>query len=129
MTEAEAELLTESIEQGQVVYAENCVVCHGADGQGISAYPGLANEGVRSIDYDDIFKVIERGRYNTAMAATVGLPVAIISRMILEEEIRMTGVQLPIHREIYGPVLEELKTHGISFREEEVEMPMDSESL
>jgi mono/diheme cytochrome c family protein len=69
MVNAQASLLTASIEHGQVVYAENCVVCHGPDGQGISAYPGLANEGVQSMDYDTLFKVIERGRYDTAMAA------------------------------------------------------------
>ena len=69
MAQAETNLLTESIAQGEVTYAQNCVVCHGAAGQGISAYPALANEGVRSMDYDTIFKVIERGRYNTAMAA------------------------------------------------------------
>ena len=33
MARAESELLATSIEQGQVIYAENCVVCHGAAGQ------------------------------------------------------------------------------------------------
>lgn len=89
ITEAEAELLTESIEQGQVVYAENCVVCHGADGQGISAYPGLANEGVRTMDYDDIFKVIERGRYNTAMAAWGVKEGGVLNDMQLDQLIAM----------------------------------------
>ena len=68
MARAQENLLVESIEQGQVIYAENCVVCHGAAGAGISAYPALANQGVRDMDYDTIFKVIQRGRYNTAMA-------------------------------------------------------------
>ena len=68
MARAQENLLGESIEQGQVIYAENCVVCHGAAGAGISAYPALDNQGVRDMDYDTIFKVIERGRYNTAMA-------------------------------------------------------------
>jgi len=69
MINAQASLLATSIEHGQVVYAENCVVCHGTDGEGIGAYPSLANEGVQSMDYDILFKVIERGRYDTAMAA------------------------------------------------------------
>jgi cbb3-type cytochrome c oxidase subunit III len=69
MTQAQAQLLAESIDQGQIIYAENCVVCHGLDGQGISAYPGLDNEGLRNMDYDSIFKTIDRGRYDTAMAA------------------------------------------------------------
>lgn len=68
MAHAQTELLADSIAMGEEIYAENCVVCHGSDGQGISAYPGLANEGVQTMDYDSIFKVIERGRYDTAMA-------------------------------------------------------------
>ncbi len=69
MANTQEKLLAESIEHGQVIFAENCVVCHGKDGQGIGAYPGLDNEGVRSMDYDTIFKVVDRGRYDTAMAA------------------------------------------------------------
>ena len=69
MAQAQVELLTESIERGEVIYAQNCVICHGIDGQGIGAYPGLDNDGVRSMEYDDLFKTIERGRYDTAMAA------------------------------------------------------------
>ncbi|MCB0020277.1 MAG: c-type cytochrome [Anaerolineales bacterium] len=68
MTRAQAQLLAESVEQGEVIYAENCVVCHGTAGEGISAYPALDNDGVRQMEYSDIFKVIERGRYDTAMA-------------------------------------------------------------
>ena len=69
MAGAQATLLHESIKEGEVSYAENCVVCHGTTGEGIGTYPGLNNEGVQQMDYDTIFKVIERGRYDTAMAA------------------------------------------------------------
>lgn len=69
MDAAQTRLLTESVEQGEMIYAENCVVCHGADGQGIGTYPGLSHEGVRAMDYETLFKTIERGRYGTAMAA------------------------------------------------------------
>jgi cbb3-type cytochrome c oxidase subunit III len=69
MTMAQDGLLAVSIEHGQVIYAENCVVCHGTAGQGIAAYPGLDNDGIRTMAYDALRKVIERGRYNTAMAA------------------------------------------------------------
>jgi cbb3-type cytochrome c oxidase subunit III len=68
MAQAQTDLLAHSIDQGEIIYAENCVVCHGIDGLGIGAYPGLDNDGVRGMDYDTIFKTIERGRYNTAMA-------------------------------------------------------------
>lgn len=68
-------------------------------------------------------------RYNTAMAATVGLPVAITAKLILEGRVNLTGVQLPIMKEVYEPVLRELESFGISFVEEEVSMPLDTASL
>ncbi|MEZ5069391.1 MAG: saccharopine dehydrogenase C-terminal domain-containing protein [Bacteroidales bacterium] len=58
----------------------------------------------------------------TAMAMTVGLPLAITARLILEKRYRGTGVRLPIVPEVYNPVLEELETYGIRFQEEEVEI-------
>jgi len=54
---------------------------------------------------------------NTAMAKTVGLPLAIATRMILEEKITERGVLLPLSRDIYKPVLSELANNGIVFNE------------
>jgi len=56
----------------------------------------------------------------TAMAKTVGLPLAIAALKILRGEIRKTGVLLPIYPEIYEPVLKELEKFGIIFYEKEV---------
>lgn len=56
----------------------------------------------------------------TAMSETVGLPVAICAKMILNNTITSKGVHLPITKEIYEPVLDELKEHGIRFIEQEV---------
>ena len=56
----------------------------------------------------------------TAMAKTVGLPVAIATLKILNEEITTPGVQLPTIREIYEPILKELENYGIHFKEKEV---------
>lgn len=53
----------------------------------------------------------------TAMAKTVGLPVAIATLKILKEEIKTFGVLRPIQPEIYTPILEELKAFGIHFNE------------
>jgi saccharopine dehydrogenase-like NADP-dependent oxidoreductase len=53
----------------------------------------------------------------TAMAKTVGLPVAIAAKNILNGEIKIRGVQLPVQKEIYEPLLKELETFGIKFRE------------
>lgn len=58
----------------------------------------------------------EDARY-TAMAKTVGLPLAIAARLILNGKIKMTGVRIPVQKEIYLPILEELKSLGISFNE------------
>jgi len=56
----------------------------------------------------------------TAMAKTVGLPVAIASLAILNGKIKTYGVQIPIKQEIYEPILEELKKLGIEFKEYKV---------
>ena len=56
----------------------------------------------------------------TAMAKTVGLPVAIATLAILNGKIKTPGVQIPISKEIYEPILIELKAHGICFNEKEV---------
>ena len=53
----------------------------------------------------------------TAMAKTVGLPVAIAALKILQGEIKTPGVQLPISKEVYEPILKELKEHGVHFIE------------
>ncbi len=50
---------------------------------------------------------------DTAIAKTVGLPAAIASRMILDGEIKVKGVHVPVIPEIYNPVLDELETNGI----------------
>jgi saccharopine dehydrogenase-like NADP-dependent oxidoreductase len=55
----------------------------------------------------------------TAMAKTVGLPLAISARLILEGKIGKPGVILPVTPDVYKPVLAELKTWGISFNERE----------
>jgi saccharopine dehydrogenase-like NADP-dependent oxidoreductase len=54
---------------------------------------------------------------NTAMALTVGLPLGIAASLYLKGKIDLTGVYIPIIKEIYGPVLDELKRLGIEFRE------------
>lgn len=56
----------------------------------------------------------------TAMAKTVGLPLAISVKMILNETISTPGVHVPILDEIYNPILDELENYGINFIEKEV---------
>ena len=57
-------------------------------------------------------------RQHTAMAKTVGLPVAIAVKLILSNIIKLKGVQIPTKKEIYNPVLEELAKNGVNFIEE-----------
>lgn len=54
----------------------------------------------------------------TAMAKTVGLPVAIATLLILNGKITTPGVQLPINKEVYMPILEELESYGVVFYEQ-----------
>jgi saccharopine dehydrogenase-like NADP-dependent oxidoreductase len=61
--------------------------------------------------------VIGDDNLNTAMAKTVGLPIGIAAKLILNGKINTKGVILPIHSEIYEPVLNELETLGIAFQE------------
>jgi saccharopine dehydrogenase-like NADP-dependent oxidoreductase len=53
----------------------------------------------------------------TAMAKTVGLPLAIASKLLLNGKIKSRGVLVPVTKEIYVPVLEELEKLGIKFSE------------
>jgi saccharopine dehydrogenase (NAD+, L-glutamate forming) len=56
------------------------------------------------------------------MAKTVGLPLGIIARKVLKNEIKSTGVVMPVEKNIYQPILDELKELGISFKEKIVEI-------
>ncbi|WP_340077292.1 saccharopine dehydrogenase family protein [Leptobacterium sp. I13] len=59
-------------------------------------------------------------RTYTAMAKTVGLPVAIATINILNKKIKTPGIHIPIHKEVYNPILDELAQYGILFKEKEV---------
>ena len=54
----------------------------------------------------------------TSMAKTVGLPVAIATKLILSGAIKSIGVKIPTTKDIYVPVLKELEENGINFVEE-----------
>ena len=58
----------------------------------------------------------------TSMSNTVGLPAAICAKMILNGDITLKGVTLPIMPEVYNPILGELKNFDIDFEEEEVRL-------
>lgn len=64
---------------------------------------------------------IGKDQNQTAMAKTVGLPVAIATLAILNGKITTPGVQIPITKEVYEPILKELEAHGIVFTEKETD--------
>ena len=55
----------------------------------------------------------------TAMAKTVGYPLGIATRLILSDQIGRKGLLIPVHREIYQPILAELPRWNIHFTETE----------
>lgn len=55
----------------------------------------------------------------TAMARTVGLPVAIAAKLVLNGQVKQRGVLMPLAAELYDPILDELAEHGIVFDERE----------
>lgn len=56
----------------------------------------------------------------TAMAKTVGLPLAIACKLLLQGKIKSRGVVIPIMEEIYAPILRELNELGIGLIEREL---------
>ncbi len=64
--------------------------------------------------------LVVKGQDNlrTAMAKTVGLPLGIAAKLILNGTIKLTGLHIPTRKEIYEPVLKELEENGIKFHEE-----------
>ncbi len=54
---------------------------------------------------------------DSSMARTVSLPAAIAVKMMLDGQIKMTGVQIPVMPEIYVPVLKELEKMNIKIVE------------
>jgi len=63
--------------------------------------------------------VIGEDTVRTSMAKTVGLPMAIAAKMMLQNKISLKGVVIPTVKEIYEPVLLELQSFGIGFEEKE----------
>lgn len=54
---------------------------------------------------------------HTAMAKTVGLPLAIATTLILQGKLKLRGLHIPISREVYDPVLKSLADQEIKFKD------------
>ncbi|MGI8951745.1 MAG: saccharopine dehydrogenase C-terminal domain-containing protein [Chitinophagaceae bacterium] len=66
---------------------------------------------------DSLLVVKGENNLRTAMAKTVGLPLGIAAKLILEEKIKETGLHIPVIPSIYEPVLNKLENYGIVFHE------------
>lgn len=68
--------------------------------------------------------LIVKGENNlhTAMAKTVGLPLGIAAKLILNNKIKLTGLHIPTRKEIYNPVLKELEQLDVKFRESVIKL-------
>lgn len=53
----------------------------------------------------------------TAMAKTVGLPLGIAAKLVIQQKVQLSGVHMPIQPVLYEPMLAELKQYGIAFTE------------
>jgi len=66
---------------------------------------------------------IGENRTYTAMSNTVGIPTGICAKMMLNEKISLKGVRVPIYKEVYDPILNELEAYKITFKEKEINPP------
>ena len=69
--------------------------------------------------YEGKASLIVKGEDNiyTAMAKTVGLPLAIAASLFMQDKLQIGGLHIPVIKEIYEPVMTSLKRKGISFTE------------
>jgi saccharopine dehydrogenase-like NADP-dependent oxidoreductase len=75
---------------------------------------------VAGVRHKLVSSMLDKGlnEYDTSIARTVGLPAAMAARLILKGRIETYGVILPISRDIFQPILLELKQYGIQFTEQ-----------
>ena len=73
--------------------------------------------GDRSLKIDSSMVIKGDDAVHTAMAKTVGLPLAMAVCAYLKGEIKMTGLHIPIDAKIYTPILSALAQEGIIFQE------------
>jgi saccharopine dehydrogenase-like NADP-dependent oxidoreductase len=74
----------------------------------------LINDEIKSEKFSLV--ILGKDNEHTAMAHTVGLPLGIVAKLILENKLtELSGVVIPTVKDIYLPVIEELKEFGVNF--------------
>lgn len=56
----------------------------------------------------------------TAMSKSVGLPLGVFVKLVMQGKITSSGVHIPVTKEVYEPVLQELEEYDIVFKNYEV---------
>ncbi len=71
--------------------------------------------------YEHLSYLVSKGidQWHTAISRTVGLPAAIGAKLILNGKINTRGVILPLKKEVYEPILNELEELGIGYTTED----------
>lgn len=75
----------------------------------------------KKLQIDASMVTIGEDQTYTAMSKTVGLPVAMATLQILNGKIKTPGVQIPITKEVYEPILKELAEYGVVFKEKKTD--------
>jgi len=69
IVQAQAKQIAQDLDVAMTLYAQNCSVCHGVEGEGIGATLPLNTPALREADSASLTKIISRGLFNTAMPA------------------------------------------------------------
>ncbi len=74
--------------------------------------------------YQRVSRMVLTGNHSedTAMSKLVGLPLGIFIKHVMLDRIQLKGVNIPVMKEVYQPVLEELSTFGVLFEEKITEV-------
>jgi len=57
---------------------------------------------------------------NTALAKVVGLPMAFLLKKVMTGEIKDMGMDVPMQKKVYEPLLKEMEEHGIIFKDKHI---------
>jgi saccharopine dehydrogenase-like NADP-dependent oxidoreductase len=79
------------------------------------------NENGETEKYTSFLQAFGEPHVQSAMARTVSLPAALAAEQITLGNINMTGVRIPIHEEIYKPILNHIQDLDIHFKEQQVQ--------
>jgi saccharopine dehydrogenase (NAD+, L-glutamate forming) len=71
----------------------------------------------KKVEMNSSLVVLGESGEHTAMAKTVGLPLAVAAKLVLTGNLNLKGMFIPTCKEIYEPILNELEEYGLAFSE------------